>query len=129
MLRDKFWLEVDTSDVDIKHPTLSATDLKREVGESWTAFYRLKNIIKRTRQGAIGTMSLEGKVAYTIACLTFSALFPKGISADNVREKKLGFFPRLFIRSAVALSRGTRDWFGIRPQPEVQPIVEARRAA
>jgi hypothetical protein len=126
MLRDKFWLEVDTTDVDIKHPTLSATELKREAGESWTTFYRLKNIIKRTRQGAIGTMSLEGKVAYAIACLTFSALFPKGISADNVREKKLGFFPRLFIRSAIVLSRGTRDWFGIRPQPQGQPVVEAR---
>jgi len=129
MLRDKFWLEVDTTDVDIKHPTLSATELKREAGESWTVFYRLKNIIKRTRQGAINTMSLEGKVAYAIACLTFSALFPKGISADNVREKKLGFFSRLFVRSAIALSRGNRDWFGIRPQPEARPVVEARWAA
>jgi len=129
MLRDKFWLEVDTSDVDIKHPTLSADDLRREVGESWTAFYRLKNIIKRTRQGAISTMSLEGKVAYAIANLTFSALFPKGVSADNVREKKLGFIPRLFVRSAIALSRGNRDWFGIRPQAQAQVVEEARRAA
>jgi radical SAM superfamily enzyme YgiQ (UPF0313 family) len=129
MLRDKFWLEVDTSDVDIKHPTLSANDLRREVGESWTAFYRLKNIIKRTRQGAISTMSLEGKVAYAIANLTFSALFPKGVSADNVREKKLGFIPRLFVRSAIALSRGNRDWFGIRPQAQTPVVEEARRAA
>jgi radical SAM superfamily enzyme YgiQ (UPF0313 family) len=129
MLRDKFWLEVDTTDVDIKHPTLSAAELKREAGESWTTFYRLTNIIKRTRQGAMSTMSVEGKVAYAIACLLFSALFPKGVSADNVRETKLGFFPRLFIRSAIAFSRGTRDWFGIRPQAEAQPVVAARRAA
>lgn len=129
MLRDKFWLEVDTSDVDIKHPTITADELRREVGESWTDFYRLKNIIKRTRQGAISTMTLQGKVAYAISNLTFSALFPKGVSADNVREKKLGVVPRLFVRAAIALSRRNRDWFGIRPQFEAQPMVEERRAA
>jgi hypothetical protein len=77
----------------------------------------------------LAEMGDKTQLAAMTMAATFSALFPKGISADNVREKKLGFFPRLFVRSAIALSRGSRDWFGIHPQPEAQQVVEARRAA
>jgi radical SAM superfamily enzyme YgiQ (UPF0313 family) len=129
MLRQKFWLELDTTEVDIKHPTLASEDLEREVQESWRQFYNLKAIIKRTRQGSMGTMSLGGKVAYTVACLVFVALYPSGIAADNVRQTKLGFFPRLFMRAAIGFSRRSRDWFAIRPERETRPVAQARRAA
>ena len=119
MVRDKFWLDYDHTDIAIKHPTFAVADLAKEVHESWRSFYHLKAIIKRTRQGAISTMPLGGKLAYTVACLAFRSFFPEGIAADNVRKTKLGFFPRLFIRAAIAMTRGTRDWFGIRPQREV----------
>lgn len=123
MVRDKFWLDYDHTDIAIKHPTLAVADLAKEVHESWRSFYRLKEIIKRTRDGAIGAMPLKGKLAYTVACLAFISFFPNGIAADNVRQTRLGFFSRLFIRAAIAMTRGTRDWFGIRPQREAIDVA------
>jgi hypothetical protein len=123
MVRDKFWLDYDHTDVAIKHPTIAVADLEKEVHESWRSFYHLKAIIKRTRNGAIGTMPLGGKVAYAVACLAFVSFYPEGIAADNVRKTRLGFFSRLFIRAAIAMTRGTRDWFGIRPQREAIDVA------
>jgi radical SAM superfamily enzyme YgiQ (UPF0313 family) len=124
MVRDKFWLDYDHTDIAIKHPTLAVSDLAKEVHESWRSFYRLKNIFKRTRNGAIRTMPLGGKVAYAVACLAFVSFYPDGVAADNVRKTKLGFFSRLFIRTAIAMTRGTRDWFGIRPQREAIDVAQ-----
>jgi hypothetical protein len=58
-----------------------------------------------------------------VACLAFISFFPNGIAADNVRQTRLGFFSRLFIRAAIAMTRGTRDWFGIRPQREAVDVA------
>jgi len=118
MVRDKFWLDYDHTDVAIKHPTIAVADLKKEVHESWRSFYQLRAIIKRARNGAIGNMPLAGKVAYAVACLAFVSFYPEGVAADNVRKTRLGLFARLFIRAAIAMTRGRRDWFGIRPRPE-----------
>jgi hypothetical protein len=68
-------------------------------------------------------MPLGGKIAYAVACLAFRSFFPEGIAADNVRKTRLGFFPRLFIRAAIAMTRGTRDWFGIRPRREAIDVA------
>jgi hypothetical protein len=68
-------------------------------------------------------MPLGGKVAYVVACLAFVSFYPEGIAADNVRKTRLGFFSRLFIRAAIAMTRGTRDWFGIRPGQEAIDVA------
>jgi len=123
MVRDKFWLDYDHTDVAVKHPTIPTAALLKEVHESWRSFYHFKAIIKRSRNGAIGKMPLGGKVAYAVACLAFVSFYPDGIAADNVRKTRLGFFARLFIRAAIAMTRGTRDWFGIRPRRDTIDVA------
>src|SRR6266536_4725923 len=49
MVRDKFWLDYDHTDVAVKHPTIPTAALLKEVHESWRSFYHLKAIIKRSR--------------------------------------------------------------------------------
>jgi radical SAM superfamily enzyme YgiQ (UPF0313 family) len=123
IVRDKFWLDYDHTDIAVKHPTIAIADLAREVQESWRSFYSLKAIVKRTRNGPLSTLPLSGKLVYTVACLMFSSLYPGGIAADNVRKTKLGLFARFFVRTSIATTRRTSDWFGIRPTREAIDVA------
>ncbi|HVS82209.1 MAG TPA: radical SAM protein [Pyrinomonadaceae bacterium] len=117
MINDRFWLDHEHSDISVKHPTIAVADLVKEVRESLYSFYRLKSVIKRTRNGPLGTLTPGGKLIYAMTCLVFRSLYPNGIAADNVRKTKLGLFARLSIRVLIAMTRKThRDWFGIRPR-------------
>jgi radical SAM superfamily enzyme YgiQ (UPF0313 family) len=122
IVRDKFWLDYDHTDVAVKHPRIPTEDLMREVQESWSTFYSLKEIIARTRSGPMSSLSLGSKVVYAVACLVFASLYPGGIAADNVRKTKLGLFARLSVRAAIRMTRRTYDW-GIRPQPQ-RPVID-----
>ena len=115
IVREKFWLDYDHTDVAVTHPTISTADLMREAQSSWSAFYSLKEIFGRTRTGPMSSLPLPSKIVYGIACLVFASLYPGGIAADNVRKKKLGLFARLSVRAAIRMTRRTYDW-GIRPQ-------------
>lgn len=115
IVRDKFWLDYDHTDVAVTHPSIPTEDLKKEAQTSWSNFYSLKEILGRTRNGPMSTLPLPSKVVYAIACLVFASLYPGGIAADNVRKTKLGLFARLSMRAAIRMSRRTYDW-GIRPQ-------------
>lgn len=116
MVRDKFWLDYDHTDVAVKHPNIPTADLMKEAQESWSTFYSLKKIFTRTRNGPMSSLPLSSKVVYAVACLVFASLYPGGIAADNVRKTKLGLFARLSVRAAIRMTRRTYDW-GIRPQP------------
>lgn len=115
IVREKFWLDYDHTDVAVKHPSIATEDLKRESQQSWSHFYSLKEIIGRTRNGPMSSLPLASRIAYAVACLVFASLYPAGIAADNVRKKKLGIFARLSMRAAIRLTRRSYDW-GIRPQ-------------
>lgn len=115
IVRDKFWLDYDHTDVAVKHPVIPTEDLMREAQASWSTFYSLKQIIARTRNGPMSSLPLGSKVVYAVACLVFASLYPGGIAADNVRKTKLGLFARLSVRAAIRMTRRTYDW-GIRPQ-------------
>lgn len=125
IVRDKYWLDYDHTDVAVKHPTISTEDLMKETQESWSMFYSLKEIVARTRNGPMSSLPLGSKVAYAIACLVFASLYPGGIAADNVRKTKLGLFARLSVRAAIRVARRTYDW-GIRPQRReaIEEIVD-----
>lgn len=125
IVRDKFWLD-EHPDVAVKHPTIAITDLLKEVHESWRRFYSLKAIIKRTRNGALGTLTPSGKVFYAVTSLVFVSFYPGGIAADNVRKTKLGLFARLGVRAFIAMTRRTRDWFGIRPAARSTTLPKRR---
>ena len=123
ILRDKFWLDYDHTDVAVKHPLIPTEDLMREAQLSWSAFYSLKEIIARTRSGPMSSLPLGSKVVYVVACLVFASLYPGGIAADNVRKTKLGLFARLSMRAAIRMTRRTYDW-GI--QPQRREVIEER---
>jgi hypothetical protein len=128
IVKEKFWLDYDHTDVAVKHPTIPTEALMKEAKESWSTFYSLKEIIARTRNGPMSNLPLASRVVYAVACLVFASLYPGGIAADNVRKTKLGLFARLSMRAAIRLTRRTYDW-GIRPQTQPSPVAEARRAA
>ena len=115
IVREKFWLDYDHTDVAVTHPTIPTTDLMKESQASWSTFYSLKEIIARTRNGPMSSLPINAKVIYAVACLVFASLYPGGVAADNVRKTKLGLFARLSVRAAIRLTRGKYDW-GIRPQ-------------
>ena len=115
IVRDKFWLDYDHTDVAVKHPAISTEDLKKESQESWSNFYSLKEIIARTRNGPMSSLPLPAKIFYAVACRVFASLYPGGIAADNVRKTRLGFIPRLSMRAAMRVARRDYDW-GIRPE-------------
>jgi len=117
IVRDKFWLDYDHTDVAVKHPTIPTADLMKEAQESWRTFYSFKEIIARTRTGPMSGLPLTSKLIYTVACFVFASLYPGGIAADNVRKTRLGLFSRLSVRAAIRLTRRTTDW-GMRPSPE-----------
>jgi radical SAM superfamily enzyme YgiQ (UPF0313 family) len=121
IVREKFWLDYDQTEVSVKHPTIALEDLEREAHESWRSFYRLKAIIKRMRSGALGDLPLTGKLCYTVACLAFHSLYPGGVAADNVRKTKLGVIPKLCVLAAIRMLRRTYDW-GLKPKPRNEPI-------
>jgi radical SAM superfamily enzyme YgiQ (UPF0313 family) len=125
IVREKFWLDYDHTDVAVKHPHIATEDLKKESQESWSTFYSLKEIIGRTRNGPMSTLPLGSRLVYAIACLVFASLYPGGIAADNVRKARLGLFARLSMRAAIRMTRRTYDW-GIRPQPreEIEEQIE-----
>ena len=127
IVREKFWLDYDHTDVAVKHPSIPTADLLKESQASWSTFYSLKEIIARTRSGPMSSLPINAKVIYAVACLVFASLYPGGVAADNVRKTKLGLFARLSVRAAIRLTRGTYDW-GIRPQlrasqPEAMDIA------
>ena len=128
IVKEKFWLDYDHTDVAVKHPSIPTEDLMKESQESWSTFYSLKEIIARTRNGPMSNLPISSRIVYAVACLVFASLYPGGIAADNVRTTKLGLFARLSVRAAIRLTRRTYDW-GIRPQRQPEPIAEARRAA
>ncbi|HEV7682955.1 MAG TPA: radical SAM protein [Pyrinomonadaceae bacterium] len=128
IVKEKFWLDYDHSDVAVKHPSIPTEDLMKESQESSTAFYSLKEIIARTRNGPMSNLPISSRIVYAVACLVFASLYPGGIAADNVRKTKLGLFARLSVRAAIRLTRRTYDW-GIRPQTQPAPVAETRRAA
>jgi radical SAM superfamily enzyme YgiQ (UPF0313 family) len=122
IVRDKFWLDYDHTDVAVKHPTIPTADLMKEAQQSWSNFYSLKEIVARTRNGPMSSLPLVSRLFYGVACLVFASLYPGGIAADNVRKNKLGLFARLSVRAAIRITRRTYDW-GIRPQRR-EPIEE-----
>jgi radical SAM superfamily enzyme YgiQ (UPF0313 family) len=126
IVRDRYWLDYEHTDVSVKHPTIATADLVKEVRESWRSFYSLKAIIKRMRNGAMGTLTPSGKVFYALTSLVLVSLYPSGIAADNVRKTKLGLFARLSVRALIAMTRRTRDWFGIRPAARSATLPERR---
>jgi radical SAM superfamily enzyme YgiQ (UPF0313 family) len=115
ILRDKFWLDYDHSDVALKHPSISTEELMRESQESATSFYSLKEILARTRSGAMSNLPLLAKIFYAVTCRVFASLYPGGVAADNVRKTRLGIIPKLSMRAAMRVARRDYDW-GIRPQ-------------
>jgi radical SAM superfamily enzyme YgiQ (UPF0313 family) len=127
-VRDEFWLDFDHTEVTVKHPTLSHEELMRENQESWRSFYNLRAILKRLR-GSLAYLPLSGKLFYAIACFGFMSLYPNGIAADNVRQKKFGLFDRLCLRSVIFMTRMTRDWFRLRKRPTVRQTKEAFASA
>jgi hypothetical protein len=126
IVRDKFWLHYEHSDVAVKHPTLSTERLMSEVHESWRRFYSLRAIIARIRKGQMNSLSSGSKIVYAVTCIVFSSLYPGGIAADNVRKTKLGLFDRLFIFALISLTRRSRDWFGKRPGKSRFDIATSR---
>ena len=122
IVRDKFWLDYDHTDVAVKHPTIPTEDLMKESQQSWSNFYSLKEIIARTRCGPMSSLPLGSKLVYAVACLVFASLYPGGIAADNVRKTRLGLFARLSVRAAIRMTRRKYDW-GIRPQRR-EPLDE-----
>ena len=125
IVRERFWLDYDHTDVAVKHPLIATEDLMKESQQSWSTFYSLKEILGRTRNGPMSTLPLGAKVVYAVACLVFASLYPGGIAADNVRKTKLGLFARLSMRAAIRLTRRSYDW-GIRPQRRevVEEMIE-----
>jgi radical SAM superfamily enzyme YgiQ (UPF0313 family) len=125
IVRERFWLDYDHTDVAVKHPLIATEDLMKESQQSWSTFYSLKEILGRTRNGPMSTLPVGAKVVYAVACLVFASLYPGGIAADNVRKTKLGLFARLSMRAAIRLTRRTYDW-GIRPQRRevVEEMIE-----
>lgn len=124
IVREKFWLDYDHTDVAVKHPSIPTADLMKESQTSWSTFYSLKEIIARTRSGPMSSLPVNAKVIYAVACLVFASLYPGGVAADNVRKTKLGLFARLSVRAAIHFTRGSYDW-GIRPQrraPQAEPM-------
>lgn len=115
MVRDKFWLDYDHTDVAVKHPSISTADLMKESQQSSSTFYSYKEIIARTRSGPMSSLPLPAKIFYAVTCRVFASLYPGGIAADNVRKTRLGIIPRLSMRAAMGVARRDYDW-GIRPQ-------------
>ncbi len=128
IVRDKFWLDYDHTEVTVKHPTIPTKDLMREVQAGWKTFYSFKEIIARTRNGPMSSLPLASRVVYAVACLVFASLYPGGIAADNVRKTKLGLFARVSLRAAIRMTRSDYDW-GIRPKRQVIGVAPARKAA
>jgi radical SAM superfamily enzyme YgiQ (UPF0313 family) len=122
IVRDKFWLDYDHTDVAVKHPTISTEQLMKETQESARSFYSFKEILARTRSGPMSNLPLLAKIFYAVTCRVFASLYPGGIAADNVRKSRLGFLPRLSMRAAMRVARRDYDW-GIRPQRS-EPIEE-----
>jgi radical SAM superfamily enzyme YgiQ (UPF0313 family) len=116
MVGDKFWLDFDHAEVNVRHPTMSAAEIEREVRASWRSFYSLSAIIKRTRTGPLRKLSSLGKFVYAVTCLVFYTLYPDGIAADNARKTRLSLFGKLRVRVLIYVTRRTSDWFGIRPR-------------
>ncbi len=115
IVREKYWLDYDHTDVAVKHPSLSTEDLLRESQKSASNFYSLKEIVARTRNGPMSSLPLLAKIFYAVTCRVFASLYPGGIAADNVRKRRLGIIPRLSMRAAMRVARRDYDW-GIRPQ-------------
>jgi len=115
MVGEKFWLNFDHTEVNVKHPTMSSAEIEHEVRASWRNFYSLGSIIGRTRTGPLRKLSPIGKFVYAVTCLVFYTLYPDGIAADNARKMKLGLMGKLRVRVLIAVTRRTHDWFGIRP--------------
>ena len=115
MIADKFWLDFDHCQVNVKHPVLSAPEIEREVRASWRSFYSLRSIIGRTRKGPLSKLSPVGKFVYAVTCLVFYTLYPDGIAADSARKSKLTLFGKLRVRVLITVTRRTQDWFGIKP--------------
>ena len=118
MISEKFWLDFDHTEVNVKHPTMSSAEIEREVRTSWRTFYSLSSIIKRTQTGPLRKLSPIGKFVYAVTCLVFYTLYPDGIAADNARKTSLGLMAKLRVRVLIAVTRRTSDWFGIRPPRE-----------
>lgn len=115
IVRDKFWLDYDHTDVAVKHPSISTADLMKESQQSSSTFYSYKEIIARTRSGPMSSWPLRAKICYAVMCRVFASLYPGGIAADNVRKSRLGIIARLSMRAAMQVARRDYDW-GIRPQ-------------
>ena len=125
IVRDKFWLHYEHTDVAVKHPTLSTTQLMNEAHISWKEFYKMSSIIARIHKGPMKSLPFGGKIVYAVMCFVFSSLYPGGIAADNVRKTKLGLSDRLYIWALISLTRRSRDWFAMpqRSREEV-PTLE-----
>lgn len=114
MISEKFWLDFDHTEVNVRHPTMSSAEIEQEVRTSWRSFYSLRAIIKRTQIGPLRRLSPIGKFVYAVTCLVFYTLYPDGIAADNARKMKLSLMARLRVRVLIAVTRRTGDWFGTR---------------
>ncbi len=124
MISDNFWLERDHAEVNVKHPTLTAAEIEREVRASWRSFYSLSAIMKRTRTGPLRNLSPFGKFVYAITCLVFYTLYPDGIAADNARKRKLSLIGRLRVRLLIYVTRRTSDWFGTRSKRQSRKLPQ-----
>lgn len=103
LLEESYWLNPDSSRAVVKHPSMSYDVLSESIRKSWDAFYRPSAIVRRARKTP---WSFWPKVILVMSSLGFRAFYGgRGISADSVRKNKLGWFPRLLLRTSARILR------------------------
>jgi radical SAM superfamily enzyme YgiQ (UPF0313 family) len=103
MRDERFWLlPVNEADA-IVHPNMSKPELLAENRKCWNEFYSIRESIKRTRRGRMGTWKLKSKFTYVLFCMAFRRIYGgQGMAADGVKTRKLGFTTRAIMRIGVA---------------------------
>jgi radical SAM superfamily enzyme YgiQ (UPF0313 family) len=126
MRDERFWLlPVNEAEV-IAHPNISKSELLAETRKCWNEFYSIREAIKRTRRGRLGTWKLKSKLTYVLFCMAFRRIYGgQGMAADGVKTRKLGIVTRTIMRIAVAahnvLFRGEKGRVTVpmaRPKPK-----------
>lgn len=100
ILYERFWMDPKKPAVLIEHKSMDGDTLVREIRKSWSDFYNLKEIRRRTKNKK---WPLTGKIWYALACIGFKAVYSGlGFSADSVKTKKMALFPSLALKTAIA---------------------------
>lgn len=100
IIYENFWTDPKKPRVLIKHPTMSAEQLLEEIQKSWKSFYSLPEVLRRARRFK---WPAKHTALYTLGSLAFYMQYAGyGMSADSVKEKKLGLLPRIFLKLAIS---------------------------